>query len=327
MCIRPWIVVMSCLIVAGCSKAECPAGSRHVEGRCIAEHDAEVDAGAEADAGADAGACGGACSGETPVCDEASGECVECITGADCEAADAPLCVERACVECEGNGNCDSVTASRCGENNACAGCEGDEDCAHLSGTPACDEMSGTCVECMSSTDCDGNVCHPREHTCTDQRARSLEACQACVHDEECREGQLCVETSYEDPPPARSVGSYCLWKRDATGGDAPNGACGLGSRPYAQPRAATSVDGESATICELRTTTCPALLHHATAVSGCDSATVEASTACGVPDVNDGRCRLNGSGQPRCTYPCLGGEDCRPGSTCPAVGDQYCSI
>ena len=83
------------------------------------------------------------------------------------------------------------------------------------------------------------------------------------------------------------------------------------------------SVDGASAVLCVLRTTTCPAFLQHTQIVSGCNSPSDNA--ACGVEDVNDGLCRLNGESNPRCTYPCLSSADCRTGSSCTV--DSYCSL
>ena len=98
-----------------------------------------------------------------------------------------------------------------------------------------------------------------------------------------------------------------------------------MSSRPWARLETVTTVDGEAGVeICTLRTTTCVAFNQH----SDPDCDTAFADEQCGAPGQNDGRCRERaGDMMTLCTYPCLGTEDCRSGSTCPAAGDQYCSI
>ena len=347
-----WIVLIAAVGAPGCVlETKCSRGAVEVSGDCVCPAGTSSVAAADGtsscvavgtdagpgdlgvDAGpADAGPCGMACPTGTPVCDEASGTCVEC-TGTDARACGGatPVCdvPSHACVACNADSDCTALDAPQCDVGaHACVACTTSDACAARVGTTVCDAVAGACVECTptAASACGANVCRPTEHTCTTLPARAQYACQECAYDEQCQVGQLCVATTYGDPPPDRSVGSYCLWRRDATAVGAPNGACGFGSQPFASARMATSTDGVAAAICDLRTATCPALLEHATTVPGCATAFTD-DAACGAAGFNDGRCRLNGSSEPKCSYPCLGTEDCPAGATCPAAGDRFCSI
>src|SRR5690606_18976584 len=232
---------------------------------------------------------------------------------------------ENTCVECLDNTHCTEPDAPVCDlETNSCTGCSENEGCAHLTETTLCAPESATCVACLTADDCDGNVCDPSSHTCTDLSAGTEVACEPCQYDAQCIPGQVCVEMSYSDPTDG-VVGSFCLW-RMAAALPGPNGSCGLNSRPYAQKSTITTIDGETnVEVCQPATTTCPAILQHRTTVTGCETE-FEDDTACGAATFNDGRCRNNSSDQPKCTYPCGGNEDCRAGFTC-TTGDQYCSL
>lgn len=293
------------------------------------------DAGFDAGDAAEVPDSGPIDSGACAECDAdhcVGGECVQCTAAtasADC-TGQTLLCVDNRCVGCAGAADCTEPNVPIC-EEGACAPCTADPQCADIAEGPLCDESSGRCVECdqLDASRCGGNPCRPNGR-CSDYPS-TQEACQPCDTDANCREGQLCVEMTYAVPPPERVVGTFCQWRQDATAADAPNGQCAntrLESRPWARRVVlAESVDGELADICTLATTTCPAFLQHRQAVAGCD-APLTGDAACGAPDLNDGLCRYQTPPtNPRCTYPCLGTEDCAPGSTCPAAGDRFCSI
>jgi hypothetical protein len=103
-------------------------------------------------AAADAGsACAQPCSGATPVCNEATGQCVTCTEAAGCGGA-TPVCQP---IANGGLGRCVVCTVDR--------GCGGD--------TPACDPTvfpNGACVQCMRAEDCPvpGTLCDLDTHTC-----------------------------------------------------------------------------------------------------------------------------------------------------------------
>lgn len=264
--------------------------------------------GASGNAGASgSSACEQPCDGATPLCDQDSGECVECLDSADCGEATAPRC-----------------------DAGECVGCAEAADCAGIAGRGLCDEESGACVECLSEDDCpdgeDFNVCSPATRSCTAVRARSKTACRPCTYDAECQANQLCVEMTYPTPT-VGVVGTFCLARR-------PTGQnCGLDTQPFASAENITSVDNEEAIVCTLRTTTCIALLQHAQEVDGCSSTDATSNAACGADTFNDGRCRQVPLSEPAefmCTYPCLGvdARDCPGGSTCvDDAGDRYCSL
>lgn len=257
-----------------------------------------------------------------PECIEEEEPCPGCETSEDCEGGVCDPETEQ-CVACLENAHCADTTAPRC-DDNACGDCVDAEDCARFSEETVCDEESGACVACLDEDDCSGSVCDPSTKTCTDLPARELNACEECQHDAQCQEGQLCVEMTYHLPEDG-VVGTFCLWRVDAPQ-PGPNGSCGSPSAPFASLATVKSVDGLFAEVCTLRSTTCPALLHHGTEVDGCEIPFTD-DAACGHPDFSDGRCRLNTVQEPRCTYPCLGHEDCRAGSSCLAGGDSYCSM
>src|SRR5690606_9347721 len=179
--------------------------------------------------GAGSGASAGAPS--WPECIEEETSCPGCETSADCAGGVCDPTTEQ-CVACLENADCAEVAAPRC-ESNVCKGCLDADDCAHFEDEALCDPESGACVACRGSEDCDGNVCHPHTKTCTDLPVRQKHACEPCQHDAECQEGQLCVETTYDDPSTG-VVGAFCLWRRDAPL-PGPQGTCGPNSRPYAR--------------------------------------------------------------------------------------------
>ena len=233
--------------------------------------------------------------GEGEQCDEVSGECVECLFDGDCEDAELPACLGK---ECKG-----------CQEHAQCARFEARSLCFQEPG----EEMSGSCVECLSDADCGGHVCNPQTHECTELPVQALPVCAECVHDAECQEGQLCVEQEKHG-----HVGSYCTWTKAALVGE---GSCIVDGRPFAGFASLTSTDGATADLCVLATTTCPAFLDHRQPL--CSGPEDDAS--CGAPGANDALCELKSSTY-LCTYPCGSDVDCATGFSC-TVGDKYCSL
>ena len=265
------------------------------------------------DTTADLGPCDGACADPTPVCDAATDSCVGCLTTTDC---DSGVCdpATHTCVRCAANTDCTEVTASVC-TANTCGACQTSADCSHLGATTVCD--AGTCVECTGTRadTCGGNVCDSRLNTCTTFAPKSAGICEECVSDAHCGEGQLCVPQMYEkdDGTGLAEVGTFCLWERDATVPNAPNGACST-VRPFIDDVLATSLDGAQSNVCSLNVTTCPALAKYQ---SNCP--TVGMNEACGAPGFNDGYCVFFDAAANKCTIQCGGDDDCKAGSTCNA--------
>jgi hypothetical protein len=165
----------------------------------------------------DVSACAEACTGETPYCDEASGECVACLGDDDCSAG---VCTESgACVACEENGDCASgevcyLDADDAG-NNACVTCVEGEGCAPdtVCVVDEGDPSANVCAECGGDGDCDGvcdeggdsdpsnNVCVGclEDADCTDATAStcntSTNTCEACATNDDCTgiaDGEVC---------------------------------------------------------------------------------------------------------------------------------------
>jgi hypothetical protein len=321
------------LALTGCPEAvpACTDGRvMDPTGACVAEPGIDSgtpqpDAGRDADGGMDAGViCDSPCVAPEFCADLGGGDtgCVQCTNASHCGGLP---CVDNVCAECDDHGDCDDPSRAQCSAAGECVRCALPLHCsARTDGRTVCGD-EGTCVECTATerAACGSNACRP-DGTCS-EFGTAQPACLPCDTDANCGEGLLCVEMSFDDPTPT-VVGAVFPWQRPATEIGPPKGVCGLTSQPFAETMPdAMSVDGFEADICTLATTTCPALLQHRTTVTGCNAATDDG--ACGVDGLRDGRCRLNSGGMPRCTYPCLGTEDCRTGSTCPVAGDQFCSI
>jgi hypothetical protein len=248
-----------------------------------------------------------------------SNDCVECEGRSDC-AAPRPACVSNRCLECEANADCPSASASRCEPgSNRCAACTADADCAHLSASPVCDEGRGLCVECTLDTEaarCGASSCNPASRTCTGVRRGSVGTCLSCNADSECMTGATCAPVN-----PARGVtGNYCLPIRTGP----------FCSRPFFETHTAPSASGASVTYCRHGTTTCEAFLQYRTPGDGSCTAAGGTDAACGAAGVTDGLCRLSGGGN-RCTFACLGDDDCPcPSGTCALSNCNmmgYCSL
>lgn len=110
-------VLASAFIVGGCSLIVDPSDLVFVsdDGGSATDGgpDAEVDSGSPADGGdagrPDAGPCVETCEGETPLCNPGSGECVQCLSGSDCD--DGVLCtIDR----CSAAGMCTNDLERQC---------------------------------------------------------------------------------------------------------------------------------------------------------------------------------------------------------------------
>ena len=67
-------------------------------------------------------------------------------------------------------------------------------------------------------------------------------------------------------------------------------GTCSQDGKPYAKATIdpIVSVDGESAILCTLRTTTCPAFLQHSKSDPACSGLSPTSDDACGAADTDD---------------------------------------
>lgn len=139
-------------------------------------------------------------------CDLARGECVECLTDAQCAGA-LPACdpATNRCVECRGTLGCAAplvcsgatptcVQACQDGQPNTCAGfaegcragicaaCLEDEDCGP---NRRCDVTVGRCVGCLVDAHCGG---------ATPRCEQSTGLCRACVVNADCASTDSCFQ-------------------------------------------------------------------------------------------------------------------------------------
>lgn len=246
-----------------------------------------------ADAATDVDRCGGQCTGDTPVCEESTGECVECLQSSQCTHAEASVCAE----------------------DHACKPCTANDECAHL-GLALCD--NGTCVECTMETEaeqCGQNSCNPATHECTDTARSSADICEPCVADSECEDADhFCVPMVFMGSG-AQLAAGYCL----------KNNNSGCGNAPFTVPTLErTSLSGRTDVFCGINesVTTCTAvrqLLDNDFSEEQCTEAT-EADD-CGVPGLMDATCETVNFNTNQCTYGCSGAGQCPSGVAC----NTYC--
>ncbi len=303
---------VQCLTSAACQsggKPQCDTDT-HSCVRCLGNGDCDA-ASPQCSTGHVCGACDGdgACSdrSDTPRCDTATGsstrgQCVQCLSSADCQSPSTPECTNRTCQACT--------------SDTACTGRTGTEVCETTGTAP----MHGQCVECTATkrTACasSANACKVSTGACTSTAYQSLLPCAPCETDGECQPGTKCVVQEFG----SQMLGPYCFYEQS------PNGCAdtNLQARPYSNPVATTSIDGASSTYCLPPPTTTCAGIADATNWDGQGGGAKTCSMPddCGENDISDGTCGANG----KCTYSCNAGPDC-PGTfpTCPSSGTKIC--
>jgi hypothetical protein len=267
-----------------------------------------------------------------PLCYLGTGACVECARDTDCrnpasgrcEAHECSVCTgpadcarfnglpvcdgsTGACVECVSNDDCGSSTASAC-VNTQCVACSADADCSHLSGTPVCDtsQGAGRCVQCTGVEDdaCQvGSIayaCNSQNRTCGSEapahEVGGAGVCDPCLSDANCQAGQLCVKTEFDGV----YTGWFCQWVREAD-------SC-VNYLPFTESRVVDSLDGTSAAICALSSSTCQAYDQQKKGES-CSTA-----DECGVQSLDDAGCdQIVGS----CVMACASASSCPGQAAC----------
>jgi hypothetical protein len=142
--------------IVGCKTAgDCP-GSR---GLCVANVCVECESPDDCKDPGKAFCVGGTCVG----CDQAG---TNACAGKVCASAGTPDAGGQ-CVECVNSTTCKNATPVCVGYE--CVGCTTSEQCkAKSAATPACLTTTGTCVSCVSTSDCQGGslVCDTKTNTC-----------------------------------------------------------------------------------------------------------------------------------------------------------------
>lgn len=151
----------------------------------------DASAGSGGSGGTDGGAVSGCrtrndCPASAPVCNAATGQCVECIVGTDCAQTE----------ECT-NGVC--IPLPQCTTSLDCIGL----DAGTFAGRTICDQSLGVCVDCMMDTDCESSeicvnetcalACNS-DNDCTSRGLLCDQAAGACV---QCLDSNACTETEH----------------------------------------------------------------------------------------------------------------------------------
>ena len=274
----------------------------------------------------------GGMGGELPNCTESNcdgycvnDQCFDCVQGDEdkaCKDTSTPACLnDGTCAECDQDEHCPEADASTCDtQSHECVGCDNNDDCAHLDDTLLCNTANHACVECTVEDEsaCGSNSCDPATNTCTNTPRTSLNACQLCQADSECKTNFRCVPMEFQGQ--ARD-GGYCL--KDVTAG-------GCTENPYrtATPSRASLSGAAPAQYCSINETltTCEAVMD-LNNDKGCSSA-----DECGVPGLDDGLCETVTFAPNKCTYGCSGASDCKAsgsGSSCAGdatgAAEMYC--
>jgi hypothetical protein len=156
-------------------------------------------------------------------------------------------------------------------------------------------------------------VCDSLKRTCTTNKEKSAGLCKECVSDAQCTAGKLCVKETFGSP--AADVGYFCFWKQGDTANGAPTD-CTASGRPYVKIlKNQTSLDGEAATICGLRASTCTA--RNDFSAKNCATSMAADDSKCGFDAPDDAKCVSFGPSQFRCTMTCVSDDDCLPGVAC----------
>jgi hypothetical protein len=204
-----------------------------------------------------------------------------------------------------------------------------DADCSNIAGKGVCD--AGTCVQCTGAkfTACGTSmatslVCDSLKRTCTTNKQASAGLCQPCVSDAQCSAGKICVQEQYGTP--AQNVGYFCFWKKGDTADGAPT-TCLPGADPYAATtKNALSVDGATADICGLRSSTCVA--RNEFSAKNCANPTLPDDTLCGFAPTKDSKCAQVDVGVFRCTMTCASDDDCPSPFACnTGVSPSVCNL
>ena len=118
------------------------------------------------------------CSGTIPVCNSATGSCVQCVKNTDCPSASKAFCVQNQCVGCDTTGaSCTGSVDGGVADGGSGATGAGTKCVPSASGSP----KAGQCVACnpdnSNDTGCSGNT--PICNTTTF-------SCQPCTSDSQC---------------------------------------------------------------------------------------------------------------------------------------------
>lgn len=230
------------------------------------------------------------CSGDN-MCDPATGDCVQCITDANCDC-------DQECV----NGICQCEPGQLINPQGCCVDCLNNDQC------PECSQcIGGACVEVV----CPDGICDP-----------TTDRCVECIEDEICGVNECCVNNRCACCP-----GYYldaegdCVEIPDCvTNTDCPacyrclNGEC----VPIVCPDGRTCVDGECVLACDCSNPNCPSGQVCITGPSGACFCSPCSGICENNGDCGEGCGCYDGACAPLpCFGACFTGADCGEGCGC----------
>lgn len=241
------------------------------------------------------------------VCDDASGNCYQCVSDAECagnmamgDAGAATVCdpASHVCVECLSNTNCSGdtqvcrvdLTNSR---RNTCVECLDNGDCGGA--TPICDDRTNECTSvCQSAADCTGDD----KPACNTVR-------NICV---ECTDGTTCTT---ESEPLCDVADNQCVECLDDGPCAASGRVCDLETHSCVQCRLEVDCQSRPTTpVCDPDTKQCVQCLNDLQCTNG-DASRCSASHVCtGCTDSSQ----------------CEMGFQCRTGECVECLNDAHCS-
>ena len=132
-------------------------------------------------------------TGTQPLCNTSTGQCVECLTNANCPFTNRTVCnpATNTCVQCVDNSTCPTnapyCTANTCRVCTATMGCTPPQVCITMGGTSSCQ------LRCMSDADC-ANA--PNNNRACNLATMMCVQCQNNTHCAGNANGPVCVGTT-----------------------------------------------------------------------------------------------------------------------------------
>ena len=131
-----------------------------------------------------------------------------------------PIQVGDGCVQCQTDADCMQLLftgpwGTKCQPDSMC-GCAVDEDCIGDATYPRCRTANATCVQCLTSADCD-TTCNTSTNTCAP--CSSDADCGTSAHGEHCSSGQCGCASSTDcasSPAGPTCTGGTCVCSTDA---------------------------------------------------------------------------------------------------------------
>eukprot|EP00889_Picochlorum_renovo_P006767 jgi/Picre1/33797/NNA_001276.t1 len=248
----------------------------------------------------------------------------ECLKDSECTTPGFPICSrkEKECVQCRSDGDCNAQNPV-C-QDGTCLQCVSSEDCQGNPTNSVCNTVTNTCVPCNEASGCDPNS---QATVCFVSAAQR--ECVQCVSDADCPDSLVCstdrtcvacnTNTDCPDTSPVCDQDlNICV---ECSGANLLGASSCFGTRPICLSQVLNFVEEENArAIASAATDICVQCVNAANMDYTCASNQVCASTGglaytC-VQCTNDGDC--DSEQRPYCDVPKGTCEQCFEGKPCP---------